>query len=136
MSTQNKTGTTNMIKVKLEHLRYDYDPEVLGHYGYGGYNNLLLALEKSLPEIPENFKVSCEKLFPRILKVYESIKNEGIKNPLIVKKYSDTLYRVRVGNQRLAVLRALGIEEVDCIATSEDPMEFKKHYQFIEGCEE
>lgn len=123
--------------INLSDLRYDYDPELLGNYGYGGYNNMMLAIEKSLPEIPKEFTICCAKLLPRLTAIYASIEEEGLKNPLIVKYHPEkSLYRVRIGNQRLACLRALGYESVTCLVTSEEPKQFKSLYETVEGCEE
>ena len=54
-------------------------------------------------------------------KITESIKKEGLKNPLIV---NETLkgYVVEVGNQRLQALNDLRIKKADCILYS------KKNY--------
>lgn len=43
----------------------------------------------------------------RIKEIFESIKSEGMHNPLIVGQYIPERYCVIVGNQRLAILRAL-----------------------------
>ncbi len=59
-------------------------------------------------------------------KITESIKNEGLKNLLIV---NETLkgYVVEVGNQRLQALNNLGIKKAKCILYSKkDYSEFKK----------
>lgn len=51
-----------------------------------------------------NPKYPKEKIFKSI---FESIKSEGMKNPLIVGPYIPDRYIVIVGNQRLAIFRAL-----------------------------
>ena len=59
-------------------------------------------------------------------KITESIKKEGLKNPLIV---NETLkgYVVEVGNQRLQALNDLRIEKANCILYSKKEYpEFKK----------
>ena len=43
----------------------------------------------------------------RLLEIFNSIKNEGMKNPLIIGHYMKDRYIVIVGNQRLSILRAL-----------------------------
>ncbi len=70
------------------------------------------------------------KKYPRrikmLSKITESIKNEGLKNPLIV---NETLkgYVVEVGNQRLQALNNLGIKKANCILYSKkEYSKFKK----------
>ena len=53
-----------------------------------------------------------EKIFEDIK---ESIKNDGMKNPLKVTMDKNGRYVVEVGNQRLRALRELGITTAPCL---------------------
>jgi len=48
-------------------------------------------------------------------KIKQSISNEGIKNPLVVRNDKKLGWVVEVGNQRLRAANELGISEVNCI---------------------
>ena len=61
------------------------------------YQNLL-ADPEWVPRRPKDIQIK---------KIFESIKSEGVINPLIVGHYKPDRYCVIVGNQRLAILRAL-----------------------------
>ena len=47
--------------------------------------------------------------------IKQSISNEGIKNPLVVRYDKKLGWVVEVGNQRLRAANELGISEVNCI---------------------
>ncbi len=47
--------------------------------------------------------------------IKQSISEEGIKNPLQVRKDVKLGFVVEVGNQRLRAANELGISEIDCI---------------------
>jgi len=55
--------------------------------------------------------------YEMIVELYLDIQRNGMTNPLIVMPWQqpDTIYVVVVGNQRLAVCRALGWVEIPCI---------------------
>lgn len=51
----------------------------------------------------------------KIQDLYMDIQRNGIRDPLIVYTTDEPgVYRVKLGNQRLAIARALGIETVRC----------------------
>lgn len=129
-----------VVDVPIDNLRYDFDEEIgCGHLGsfYVSINRAFQRLEKTLPQIPDELKLIQQRRFPRLLNVFNSIKEEGMENPLVVIKKSD-LYRVRVGNQRLCSLRANNhTGTVKCIVVPEGVKITKDvmKYTPIEGCE-
>lgn len=62
-------------------------------------------------------------------KLYHSIKKDGLKNPLIVKRYGDEYFCI-VGNTRLAVLRGMASEDArghnSYLLTERDKAEMRK----------
>ena len=129
--------TQQEVLIPIEKLRYDFD----SHIGCGKYHkhieNFLEAMEKSLPEVPKRWRHFQETKFSKLINVYESVKKQGLINPLVVTE-KDGLYRVRVGNQRLCSLRALGSKDpVPCIIhTTNRKIETRNlGYKTVEGCE-
>lgn len=60
----------------------------------------------------------------KMLEIFNSIKEDGMRNPLIVGHYLPDKYIVIVGNQRLSALRALnelGLLESDQIMCRVEP---------------
>lgn len=126
-----------IVNLSIDKLRYDFDQTIGRGRDYSGFDKAFLSLEKSLPEVPKDLLHFKNKYFPRLLNVYNSIKEEGLKNPLIVLQVGE-LYRVRVGNQRLCSARALGLKEIPCQITPDKPKTVQDvtKYEYIEGCEE
>jgi hypothetical protein len=55
----------------------------------------------------------------------ESIEKEGIRNPLSVRE-NDKGYVVEVGNQRLQVLKELGIQKVPCVINTKSKKDLEE----------
>ena len=83
------------------------------------YYNVELSVKKLLFGVSRN-KEWWEK-FPRRIKmlnkITQSIKEEGLKNPLLVSE-TEKGYVVEVGNQRLQALKNLGVDKFTCILSS------------------
>ena len=48
-------------------------------------------------------------------KIKESISEEGIKNPLVIRSDPKIGWVVEIGNQRLRAANELGIDKVECV---------------------
>jgi len=102
-----------IIKIPINKLRYDFDPEI--GRNWPDFIQAFSILEKSLPDIPGYLTTFVHKYYIDLLKVYNSIDKEGLKEPLIVLQVGD-LYRVRIGNQRLLSIRSQKkLKVVPCI---------------------
>lgn len=132
------------ISISLNQLVYQSDPKYATTPGLKSFWYCFLNLEKTLPEVGKIEQEFVEKRFPRVVKVYESIKQDGLKNPLIVRKvdYSQILgaiYKVEVGNQRLCCARAVGLQEVPCQiippGRRAKDIQDESQYIYIEGTE-
>lgn len=136
-----------ITQVPLDQLVYQSDPAFATTQGLNNMWRTFLELEKTLPVILPSAEKFVYKQFPRIANVYKSIKENGLKNPLIVRAVGlsshtngKQAYKVEVGNQRLCVLRALKWKEtVPCQVihpgTRTLDVQQNSKYHYIEGTE-
>ena len=93
----------DVVNIPLKKLRYDFDEEVGRHWPE--FIAAFKVLEKKLPNIPTNLELLVRNYYMKLPEVYESVGIEGLKDPLVVIKVG-SLYRVRIGNQRLLSIKA------------------------------
>jgi len=77
------------------------------------------------------------KQMPRILRMIESIKSEGVKFPLVIDNIDDDgTFNVRIGNQRLFVALHLGTKELKCLCNCKKGQKFIPEGDIVNSIED